>query len=424
MLKHPLVKFLWSLQGNPRACVFTEPLWGIPFNLYAPYASVFMLTLGVKDSQIGLISSIGMVLQVFFALISGALTDKFGRKLVTLITDLVSWSIPTLIWAVSQNFYYFLAAAVLNSTWRISMNSWTCLLVEDADPVQMVDIYSWIYISGLLAAFFAPVAGLLVQNFSLVPTVRILYVFAFFMMTTKFLVMNYFVKETGQGVRRMAETRGRPLFSLLSGYMGVFVQIIRTPRMLYTMGFTLIMAIYGTISGTFWPILVTTRLHVPAAEIALYPFVRSVVMLAFFFGVMPHISGRMFKQPMLVGLCTFILSQVLLVTMPERSVPLLLLSVVLEACSVALVNPFMDSLVARMIDPAERARIQAILAVVVISLNSPFGWIAGKLSEMNRILPFVLNIGLFIIGIVLISLAAAAAEKHARELDSLGLNAA
>ena len=49
--------------------------------------------------------------------------------------------------------------------------------------------------------------------------------------------------------------------------------------------------------------------------------------------------------------------------------------------------------------------INAILAMVVILLTSPFGWIAGQLSEMNRVLPFILNICLFCVGIVLVSLA-------------------
>ena len=28
--QHPLISTLVNLEGNPRACVYTEPLWGIP----------------------------------------------------------------------------------------------------------------------------------------------------------------------------------------------------------------------------------------------------------------------------------------------------------------------------------------------------------------------------------------------------------
>ena len=71
MLRHPLVRMLLSLRGNPRACVYTEALWGIPYNLYAPYMSIYMLALGLKDSQIGLLITIGMVVQIFSAILGG-----------------------------------------------------------------------------------------------------------------------------------------------------------------------------------------------------------------------------------------------------------------------------------------------------------------------------------------------------------------
>ena len=31
-----------SLRGNQLACLYTEPLWGIPYNLYVPFVSVYM----------------------------------------------------------------------------------------------------------------------------------------------------------------------------------------------------------------------------------------------------------------------------------------------------------------------------------------------------------------------------------------------
>jgi len=31
---HSLITTLKSLRGNPRGCVYTEPIWGIPFENY------------------------------------------------------------------------------------------------------------------------------------------------------------------------------------------------------------------------------------------------------------------------------------------------------------------------------------------------------------------------------------------------------
>ena len=166
-----------------------------------------MYTLGLTDSQIGFTASIGMVFQIIFSLLGGVITDKLGRKRTTLIFDTLAWSIPCLIWAFSRSFSYFVIAAIINSISRVTMNSWSCLLVEDCDKKQIVNIYTWIYILGLGAAFFAPISGLFIGEFGLVPTVRVLYIISFVMMTSKFLILNKYSTETGQGKIRMEETK-------------------------------------------------------------------------------------------------------------------------------------------------------------------------------------------------------------------------
>ena len=405
MLKHPLINTLKNLKGNPRASVYTEPLWGIPYNLFIPYASIYMLALGVNDVQIGVIASLGLVIQTFFALLSGAITDKFGRRLTTLISDLLAWSIPCLIWAVAQDIRYFIVAVVLNAIWRIPHNSWTCLLVEDAEDDQLVHIWTWIYIAGLLSAFFAPLAGVLIGAIDLVPAVRILYVLSFTMMTIKAFILYRYSTETQQGYIRMEETRHQPFFSLLHGYGGILKQILRTPRTLVVLGIMLVMSIVQVVNGNFWSIIVTERLGIPAEHLAIYPFARSVLLLILYFVLVPRVNLKRFRNPMLLGYLGFIIANLLLVTIPAGNYWLLLASVLIEALSVAIFLPLMDSLIIVSIDKAERARINSILAVVVIILTSPFGWIAGQLSEMNRILPFVLNIGLFVFGVVMVGLA-------------------
>jgi MFS family permease len=409
---HSLITTLKSLTGNPRGCVYTEPLWGIPFNLYAPYVSVYMLALGLSDKQIGLIVSISWGFQIILALLSGVITDKLGRRRTTLIFDILSWSIPALISALAQNFWYFLAAGIINSIWRITQNSWTCLLVEDADQSQLVDIYTWIYIANILVGFIAPLAGVLIGAFSLVPTLRGLYLFAAIMFTLKAMVTYRMTQETGQGKVRLHETRHQSVLGVLSEYKGVFRALLHTPRTLYTAGIMLVLCISAMISGSFWAIIVTEKLHIPAQNLAVFPFIKSAVMLIFFFGVMPRINKMHFKLPMVLGFLGFVASQLLLITAPDQGYFFLIISVFLEACCFAAVSPLVDRMVVLTIDPKERARIQSILYVGIILLTSPFGWIAGTLSGLDKGLPFILNIALFTVGAVLAYLAGQASQKR------------
>ena len=405
VFKHPLIQSLLNLKGNPRACVYTEPLFGIPYFLYIPYASLYMVALGLSDQKIGLITSIGMGFQIFTALLSGAITDKFGRRLTTFFSDLISWSIPAFILIFAQNFWFFLMAAIFNSSWRISHTSWTCLMVEDAEPDQIFPMWTWVYISGLVAAFFAPLSGKLVERIDLVPAVRVLYLFAFIVLTAKFVILLVYSKETKHGKERIRETEGQSVLNLLREYRGVAGQILRTPATLLTMGLLIVVGICSSVSGTFWAIMVNQKLGIPASKIALFPMIRSLIMLAMFFTITPRIKKNHFHLPMIIGFAGLIANQCLLIFMPVQNYLLLILNVVIDAACLALVNPLVDSLVFFTVDPQERARINAILYVVVFIFTSPFGWIAGSLSGMNKTYPFVLTLCMYCMGLVLAYLA-------------------
>ena len=414
-MAHPLIVALKNLKGNARGCVYTEPIWGIPYNLYSPYVSVYMLSFGLTDARIGLIISAGLVVQFISSLLSGAITDKLGRRRTTFIFDFLSWSVPALIYAVSSNFTAFLIAVIVNSTWRITSNSWSCLLVEDTDPKLLLDVYTWIYISGLLVGFVSPLTGLFIKTFSLVPTMRALYIFAFFMFTLKFIATNALTTETKHGVVRMEETRHQSLFSLLGEYRHVLKQILRTPKTMYTIGIMLALSAAQTVNNTFWSIMVTKKLLIPVQDLSLYPIARSFILLMFYFFVMPRIKEMHFRNPMLIGVVGFILSQLLLITMPVQNYWLLLVSTLLDAVSLATVGIQIDRMVVLTVDAKERARILAIIYVIVISFTSPFGWLAGLLSEVNRNLPFILNMIIVACGAVLVILAA----RHSlKPLDS------
>jgi len=115
---------------------------------------------------------------------------------------------------------------------------------------------------------------------------------------------------------------------------------------------------------------------------------------------------------MMYGFLGFIASQLLLITSPQHSYFFLTLNVILEACCFATVRPLVDKLAVLTIDARERARILSILNVGIILLTSPFGWIAGILSDLNKGLPFILNIALFTAGALLAYLAGKDSQKR------------
>jgi Na+/melibiose symporter-like transporter len=201
----------------------------------------------------------------------------------------------------------------------------------------------------------------------------------------------------------MQETHHRSLVSLLGEYRSVFGQLLHSRPILAALSLMVITNIYTTVSNNFWGVLFTGKLGFPESQISIYVAVRSIIMTVCFFLIGPRLTNlRRFRLPLWAGFAAFVLSQFLLVVMPPQTAILLVVSVVLEAIAIALVSPMTESLLALSMESNERARVSAMVYVALIVLISPFGWIAGQLSALDRSLPFALNMGLFAVGLVLV----------------------
>ena len=392
---HPLIATLIGLRGNERACVYTEPLWGIPHSLFIPFFTVYQHALGVSDRQIGILISMSMILQVFSSLMGGILTDRFGRRWTTFIVDLFAWSIPVLIWAFAQDFRWFFVATLFNGLWQITNISWTCLMVEDCDQSKLVHIFTWCTISGLLAVLFAPLSGLLVQDMGVVPAMRILLIITFFMMTFKFILLFFLTHETKMGIIKLHETRKISVLTQLGEYRRLAVIMFRTPGNWMVLTYLVLQNISLAVLGSFFALYATLSLGLPESTLAWYPIGRALIMLLFIFTIQTLMNHLHYRIPMMAGLAVYLVSHVILLAAPKENPAFLWLYVIFEAVAYALVIPQRDSLVVRFVDPVDRPRIVSLIYIMMIGLSTPFGWLAGELSQRNRSWPFILNMVLF-----------------------------
>lgn len=398
-----LISTIFTIKGNPKACLYTEPLWGIPYNLFVPFATLYMHALGVTDWQIGLLLTVGMLLQGLAAVLGGIITDKFGRRNVTLYVDFLSWSLPCLIWMLAQNFWWFLAAAVFNSLWQVTNTSWQCLLVEDCEAKALVNVFTWINVAGLLAVFFAPLSVLFVSEISLIPTVRILYALAFISMTAKFIILYFYSTETLQGKKRMEETKHQSIWSLLKGYRAVFMKLVASRQMLLILSIFVLINISLISINSFFSLYITQNLGIPDRYVALFPIGRAVIMLLFIFIFQSGINLMKFRPVMLWGFIIYMASHVMLLLAKNGGSILIIAYTILEAAAYALVIPRRDSLGALFIDKEDRARVMSLISLIMLGLSSPFGSLIGWLSSVNRQYPFILNIVIFAVLTVIVA---------------------
>ena len=400
--EHPLMQVLANNGGNPRTLVLIEPLWGIPYNLIAPFATLYMYTQGVTDVQIGAILSVTLVVQVFFSFFGGILADKLGRKFTTMLGDFFGWSMACLVWSISNNFWLFLLAAVLNCFEQINQTAWYCLLIEDAHQKDLVGIYTWVNIGGLVAVFFAPISGLFVSSYSVVPVVRVLYFLFAMTMLTKTLITFKFCRETKQGAVRRAETRNVSVFRMLGEYRRLVPELLRNRGVVKAVAVSVFLYIANIVNTNFFSLYVTQRLGLSEDLLALFPILNAVVMLVFMVGIQHRLNAARFRVPLWIGLGLYCAAALALIFSPADEVGFVLVYVFLAAVAAALVNPRKDALLQLNLDPQERARLNALIMASTVALSSPFGYLAGLLSSVDRRLPFAFSLALFLAAMLVV----------------------
>ena len=392
---HVLVQTFRELKGNPKWSICTEPLWFIPYSLFVPFQTLYMRKLGLSSVEIGTTVTVGFILQMFFALIGGVITDKMGRRKATVIFDTLGWTVPCLIWAFSQNFWWFLAAAAVNAAFQITNTSWNCLFIEDCPPKHITNAFTLIQMCGMLSVFFSPLAVILVGKYDVVPVMRWLYFIAALSMLAKFLLLYYFGGETKVGKKRMEETKNLSYFSMMKGYGTVFLTMIKSGKMrlvVYLMALTNIIQIATT---NFFSLYVTEKIHLSDELVAVFPVIRTLVMLAFVIGLQNLFQKLRMKVSFLVGFFMYITSHLLLLLTPEKNLLLVMGYTILEAAAYAVIIPRKDALMAHYVEQKERSRIYALYNVLMIGISVPFGSLIGWMFELNPSFPFLFNIALF-----------------------------
>ncbi len=393
------IQALWrslrSLEGNQRACVVSEPLWAIPYNLFLPFSSLYMSKIGLTDAQIGAVASLGLALQFLWGGLSGAIVDKYGRRKTMLAFGLCGWAIPCALWAAARGYWFFAAAAAFNSLWRVTGNSFSCMIVEDGDTGRLMHIYAVLNSIGLLAGLLSPLVGLCFDRFTLVPTMRALYALSVALMTTKFLLQYRLTRESGVGRRRIEECKGRSVFSLALGGWPAFAAALNRKRLRLCVLLMVLFTCFNTIQANFWPLFVTGLYGVRDATLSMFPLIKSVVTLLTYLLIAPYIDPRRVRRPLLLGLAaqgTGLIA--LLAFLPTASVSVwaVFLSAACDAFAPAMLGPLSESLMSLSIPAAERARINSLIFAGILLVSTPAGWIAGRIAERSRVLPLAMNL--------------------------------
>ena len=409
--RNQLMDTLINLRGNARACVYTEPLWGIPTTRYMPLAAKYMEALGLSALQIGIVATIFILSQMVFALLSGAITDKLGRRWTTTIVDFIAWCVPLLIWMGAQGFAWFVVAAAINGSWRVTENSWGLLTVEDAPSHMLVNIYALCNVAGLIAGFVAPLTSLLVSRYSLVSTMRALYLFAAISIGIKITILHFMVKETEIGAHKKAELKGKPFLHAFKGNWGVLKHMLSKRPLMLVLGIISCVMVIRSATDNFWPLYITGSLGIREQTLPLLSGLRSLSMLVAFFVLAPRLKPQRFHKPLRLGLSIMAGLFLVLFLLPRGSGWAVFPGVVAEALALSMLIPLFSSLQMILLDKVEKARMFGFSLAFCLLVTAPFGTINGLLSKWNLGLPMLLSSLLAVLALFFLSRLNRSLEK-------------
>jgi Na+/melibiose symporter-like transporter len=374
-----------------------EPLWALFGGVIFYFAPLYMKELGLTDIEMGLVNSAGFLFSFFYFIMAGPLTNKFGRRITSLVWDIVSWSTSMLIWAFARNFAWFLVAVLFNSAVRVVMVSWNMLLTEDAREDQRARIYSIINITGTLGGFVTLAAGLLLQSYGVIPVMRITYLLGAVFMTAMFIIRFFLTTETANGIVILEKTRSIPLSRLVAQQMTNLVHAARDRHFfMLTLVFLIATAVQ---SFTFFQILfLKDNLGYSTAQLSIVPAVNSLLTIFLFAFVFPRIPKKAERIGLLVGFVICGCGGLAFLFLGRGMLPVVLFVQGLSAAAFLLLGAYRDSVFMNSVPNDQKAELFGLVNMMAMLLSIPTGALAGWLFSLSPHAPFVAVVTLFAAG--------------------------
>jgi len=389
-IKDVLTDFVGTLshvKGNAKVITLTQSLWSIPYNLYNPFITQYMLALGLSGGQVGLISSVGLMFGVVISLFAGYATDRLGRRWAFLIADLVTWGLGCLLWAFASDFAWFVAAGLSQSFIRLVTVPYNCLLVEDTPPENRLSVYSVLNFTIILANFCAPLMNLIINPYGLVPAMRMVLLASTAVYTATFVARHFLLKETAISLRRKAESRSETPFSSLADYRRIVRELFRSRELLLFIAIRSLYYIQANVRGTYLSVMIVQGLGFPVSTLGTVNVASGLVALAAQVAVLPRYARRDAHNPILAYLALAVASNVILFLAPAGNLPYLMASIAMGTFGLIILQMLIDSTVANKMPDADRASLIGLATLVMVVTSAPIQYLSGWLADIPSIGP-------------------------------------
>jgi len=385
-----------GLEGNARVIVVTEGISCVTFAWYGFYLPLYMVALGVSELQVGLLASVMMASRVLATFLGGYFADRFGRKRVLVITDIICWGLPLALYAIADNPWYFLLGRFVNGLVYLVLPSFDCLFVEDVPLEKRQSVFGAMRFLLSADQLLVPVAGLIVARWGMVGGGRVIMAIAATVAVIISLVRMLLLRETRMGRKRMAETaRMRPK-EILGQYRASIGGLFRSRPALHCLAVRYAAVCGAAAISTYATIYMADSRGLALSEslISLLPFVSAVVTLALLTAAVHRLRPEHEQGNLWLGMAISASGTVALLLAQRGGLLAPIVWAVCSALATGLYQPAIQSRWANLVPDADRAQVYSLSTALESLLVLPFAPLAGWLYTLAPRWAFALGLAL------------------------------
>ncbi len=399
------------MRGNLLTLIVSWAFMYFTFALIMPFESPFIEELGAPPVVIGLMGSIGAAMLSLVRIPGAYIADRYGRKQI-IVTMTFSIALSYLLYIFAPDWRFVLVGMIISNLSLIYQPALQAIHADSIPPDSRGMGFAASNVLPNIPTIFAPaVAGVLVETQGLIQGMRIVYSIVFFCFISAALVRLFYLKETIHQPQKMRLREiGGAFRESISAIAEAWSSMSQSLKFL-TAAF-LVSAFEEPMFRWFTALYVQDVIGIGGLDWGLVNSVSIAVTITLGLPLGKVVDKIPRKKAVILSYGIFLPSTILFIF--SRSFTHVLVVFIMLAAGGCLIMPAYQALQADMIPKEKRGRIMGTIGTLNVMATIPASVLAGFLYGLDPAYPFLFQILLGVIVVLIILFAVK--EPKTREL--------